>query len=119
LGYEADVLPYLDIAYEHVCTCQEDAKFIANMLGVGDRELTVMASCSEHSQTVKADIDAKKEEFVTKIKEANVRAVEEAAAAVRTQEMEGTLEIVFAEGGAAGERKLEEYTIDLFNDYKE
>jgi hypothetical protein len=89
------------------------------MLGVGDRELTVMASCSEHSQTVKADIDAKKEEFVTKIKEANVRAVEEAAAAVRTQEMEGTLEIVFAEGGAAGERKLEEYTIDLFNDYKE
>jgi len=28
-GVEAEILPYLDEAYQHVCTCQEDARNIA------------------------------------------------------------------------------------------
>jgi hypothetical protein len=61
------------------------------MLGVNDKAKKLLASCSEYGGAKKVDVDNKKEEFIIKIKEANVRAVNEAAHKVRVQNAEAIL----------------------------
>lgn len=102
LGYQADVDPYLDIAYQNVCTCQEDAKGIAMLFGGGEKAVGMLTGCSEYAGNKKLDVDAKKEEYITKVKEANVKAVEEAAEKKRTEAVTLELETVMARSGEYG-----------------
>jgi len=116
LGYQADVEPYLDLAYQHVCTCQEDARSISEMLGGGDKAGQLLVGCSEFAGNKKIEVEAKKAHYVEKVKEASKQAVKDAAQEVRTKAATAELEAVAA---ASGEEGLEERVIAAFNQYKE
>jgi len=115
-GYDEDINPYLDIAYQNVCTCQEDAKAIALMFGGADKAVEMLTGCSEYAGNKKVEVDAAKEEFITKVKEANVKAVQEAAQRSRTEAM--TIELTYIVE-RSGEQGLAKKTTEAFDDYKE
>ena len=60
VGQEQTVLEYLDIGYEWICTCQEDANAIIGMIAGeggddGGRAAYFMSSCSEAGKVKKGD----------------------------------------------------------------
>lgn len=87
----------MDEAYQWVCTCQEDANSIGNMLGVKETSKDLLASCSEFGGAKKVEVEKKKEFYIEKIKEANIKAVNEAAHNVRVSEASKILEEEFTE----------------------
>jgi hypothetical protein len=118
-GFEKDIHPYLNEAYQNVCTCQEDSKFIARMLAgfAGDgKAAELMSGCSEGTSNKKIEAKKKRLEFVEKIKEANVKALRAAAQAKRVEEMQTELDVVQKTEGELG---LERKTVKAFNQYKQ
>jgi hypothetical protein len=115
-GYDKEINPYLDQAYQNVCTCQEDAKVIVKLLGAGDKSTEMLQGCSEFARNKNIDAQNKRAMFVEKIKEANMKALKEAAQKKRTEEMATKLDIVIKEGGEEG---IEKETIKAFNEYKQ
>lgn len=58
VGQEEVVKEYLDIGYEHICTCQEDAVGLVDALGGvtdGGRSAYMLSSCSESGAVKKGD----------------------------------------------------------------
>jgi hypothetical protein len=87
-GQEEQVKEWLDIGYEYICTCQEDAKNIVKGLGGdmdGGRSEYIFSSCSETGAVKKGDYKAKQEESrkeqeaerQVEAREANVRRIEQ------------------------------------------
>jgi hypothetical protein len=115
MGYEEDVKSAMDVAYNHVCTCQEDAHSLTGLLGKMPESEVIFTSCSEFVVNKKIDFSEKREEFVAKKKAANEKAIQQAAQNKRKQEAEGKLKLVLQEEGDQG---LEKITMEKFNEYK-
>lgn len=115
-GYEQDLLPPLDRAYEHVCTCQEDAHSLVSMLGSTEATDALFEGCSELTGNHKVLLQERREEFVVKRKEANEKAIQKAAQTKRKQEAEGKMKLILAEDGDEG---LERVAMEAFNRYRE
>ena len=115
-GYEKDMLPTLDKAYEHVCTCQEDAQSLVSMLGPTTGADAMFTGCSELTGNNKLLLQERREEFVVKRKEANERAIQQAAQTKRKQEAEGKMKLILAEDGDEG---LEKVAMEAFRNYRE
>lgn len=78
-GYGKEASEYIDQLYQNVCTCQEDAKFVSKFMGAGDKSTEMIAGCSELTGNKKIAADEKRKKFVEKRKEANEKALMEAA----------------------------------------
>jgi len=115
-GYEKELLPNLDKAYEHVCTCQEDAHSLVSMLGSTAATEALFTGCSELTGNNKILLQQRREEFVVKRKEANERALQQAAQTKRKQEAEGKMKLILANEGDEG---LEKVAMEAFNRYRE
>jgi hypothetical protein len=64
VGQQKTANEYLDIGYEYICTCQEDAKNIIKSLGGdadGGRSAYMLSSCSETGAVKKGDAQQKQE----------------------------------------------------------
>lgn len=104
-GYGEDVNPYLDIAYQNVCTCQEDARTISRLMGISEEPLEMLTGCSEYVSNSKIDVENAKEDYINRVKDANVKAVAEAAAAERVKEVTLELGEIFQTQGEVGLEK--------------
>jgi hypothetical protein len=65
VGQEKVVKEYLDIGYEYICTCQEDAKSIIESFGPAPddgRAGYLLSSCSESGAVKKGDAQVKQQE---------------------------------------------------------
>ena len=74
VGQEATAKEYLDIGYEYICTCQEDAKEIIKMLGGeddGGRSAKMLSTCSESGAVKKGDAQEKQEQRRKEQQDAN------------------------------------------------
>jgi hypothetical protein len=86
VGQEATAKEYLDLGYQYVCTCQEDAMALVRALGGGTKDESgdsgnaVYSSCSESAATRKADAEQEREKKRTKKAEAKAKAEREAEA---------------------------------------
>jgi hypothetical protein len=85
-------------------------------LGAGDKSTEMLQGCSEYARNKNIDAQNKRAMFVEKIKEANVKALKEAAQKKRTEEMQTKLDLVIKEGGETG---IEKETIKAFTEYKQ
>lgn len=63
-GQEKEMLEYLDIGYEWICTCQEDAGKILDALGGNNNSKSagMLATCSESGAVKKGDAKTKQKE---------------------------------------------------------
>merc|ERR1711981_747277 len=75
----------------------------------------MLAGCSENTSNAKIHLQKKREEFVEKRKQANEKAVKEAAQKKRTEEKQRELNDIIKTGGT---KALEEKTITAFENYK-
>jgi hypothetical protein len=114
IGLEEVIKPYLDMGYEYVCTCQEDANRLAKTLGGSAqavRNADILTGCSELVQHKKGDKRKQREMFVKKLKEANLRALKAAAHRKRVDQAKKDLAKDWSDAGETGisKRSLGEY----------
>ena len=74
-----------------------------------------MSTCSELVKVVKTDRKAQREMFVKKLKEANIRALKQAAHKKRVNEAKADLKITFEIDGKTG---LSEKSLAAFKQYQ-
>jgi hypothetical protein len=92
VGEEATALEYLEIGYEHICTCQEDAMNLVRALGGGGEEdqegdgNKIWSACSESAAVRKADAEAERERKREESAAAAARAEREAEAEAAREE---------------------------------
>jgi hypothetical protein len=57
LGIKEQIIGYVNMGYEYVCTCLVDANGVKSMLGASEESSAVFSSCSERgaNQSVEAD----------------------------------------------------------------
>jgi hypothetical protein len=80
IGQEETAVKYLDMGYEYICTCQEDARNVIKALGgVSDNTNMdeVLGSCSEIGSVKKNDAKASQEERRQKEEDAKAAAAKE------------------------------------------
>lgn len=121
VGQESTAREYLDIGYQWICTCQEDAKTLIKALTGEEQDgkqdsNDKMGSCSESGSVKKADAkeDRKKREDAQA--DAAAVALADATRARAEQEKEGELQaIADGEGGLAALEARERTAFDAFN----
>jgi len=119
IGQEEVVTQYLDLGYEYICTCQEDARLLIESLGGADdggRASSMLASCSESGSVQKEDAQAAQEER----KEAEAEAATQATKDADRERIEGEKEAELAplmdvEGG---HELLEAKQLEAFQIYQ-
>jgi len=114
------VKQYLDLGYEHVCTCQEDAKMLIEAMGAGGdggRAAYMLGTCSESGQVKKNDAgEAKRNRDLDRAR-ANLKALKDAAfARIKKQKEEEMKELV---KGSGGKQALEKEQLAAFKAFKE
>jgi hypothetical protein len=94
VGQEETAKKYLDLGYEYICTCQEDAKNIIKSLGGdadGGRSEYMLSSCSESGAVKKGDAQSRQEERRKEQQEANKAQMLRDRAAAMEAEQEAEL----------------------------
>jgi len=104
VGEGATAVEYLDIGYEYICTCQEDAMELVRALGGGEENQDggnkILSSCSESAAVRRADAEQDREAK----REASAEAEAEAE---REQEAEEAREAEKAKLASATDADLE------------
>lgn len=110
-GYKEEANKYVDELYQNVCTCQEDAKFVSKLMGSGDKSTEMISGCSELTGNKKLEADEKRKKFVELRKQANEKALIEAAAKKRKEELEKELD-------GKDDEQMEKESLKKFLEYK-
>jgi hypothetical protein len=119
VGQGKTVKEYLDIGYEYICTCQEDAKEVIKMLGGdtdGGRSAYMLGTCSESGSVKKNDAQQKQEERRKAKVAANLKALKDAARARIEKEKEGELNTIAKQ--ADGKKALEQKQLEAFKAFQ-
>lgn len=110
---------YLDMGYEYVCTCQEDAKNLIEAMGAGGdggRAAYMLGTCSESGQVKKNDAGDKKRDRDLARARANLKSLKDAAfSRIKKQKMEEMKELV---QGSGGKQALEKEQLKAFKLFK-
>jgi len=119
LGYAKDIAGYLDIGYEWICTCQEDANKLVRSWGVkddGGRTDALLGTCSEKADGEKDKGKEKQKERVQARKDAGLVALKNAAKLKLEAEKQEEFQDVIKGEGVNG---LEKRQILAYNAFRE
>jgi len=118
IGQEEVVRQYLDLGYEYICTCQEDARLLISSLGGnedGGRTSYMLASCSESGAVKKEDAQAANEERKAAQEEAATQAAKDAdRIRIEGEKLTELTPLMDVEGG---HQQLEAKQLEAFQAY--
>jgi len=120
IGQEEVVRQYLDLGYEYICTCQEDARNLISSLG-GDEQAAgkvsyLLGSCSESGAVKKEDAQAAQEERKAEQEEAAAQAIDDAnRIRIEGEKLTELAPLMDVEGG---HEQLEAKQLEAFQAYQ-
>lgn len=122
-GQDQMVNKYLDIGYEYVCTCQEDARqLIASFGGEstdGGRTDYMLGHCSETGSVKKDDAAKERQKKVEEKIEANMRALKKQAFLRIKDKKKKEMEQMMESKGPEAKKELERKQLEAFKEMKE